>query len=123
MSNDLTRLPLRFHQGDDFFEPSHHIAGLQEILIDNHRFVGNVGWRQNHQSFEAARVTWDLTEAFTLSEAACRKRLEQADREPYPVSLAISQLSMVPAASSPASARVRRSGRSRRSHRSLVPVK
>jgi len=29
--------------------------GLQEIIIDNHRFVGNVLWRQNHQTFEAAR--------------------------------------------------------------------
>ena len=30
--------------------------GRQEISIDNHRFVGNVGWRQNHQSFDA----WSL---------------------------------------------------------------
>ncbi len=44
-------------------------AGLQEIVVDNSRFVGNVGWRQNHQSFEAARVTWDLTETFALSYA------------------------------------------------------
>jgi len=37
----IDSLPLRF--------------GLQEIIIDNHRFVGNVLWRQNHQTFEAAR--------------------------------------------------------------------
>jgi len=30
--------------------------GLQEIVLDNSRFIGNVGWRQNHQSFEAGRV-------------------------------------------------------------------
>jgi hypothetical protein len=33
--------------------------GLQEINIDNHRFIGNVLWRQNHQSFEAARVAFN----------------------------------------------------------------
>lgn len=33
----------------------HLIAGRQEILLGNVRFVGNVGWRQNHQSFDAAR--------------------------------------------------------------------
>lgn len=27
--------------------------GRQRILIDNHRFVGNVGWRQNEQTFDA----------------------------------------------------------------------
>jgi hypothetical protein len=32
--------------------------GLQEIVIDNSRFVGNVAWRQNHQTFEAARVAF-----------------------------------------------------------------
>ncbi len=33
--------------------------GLQEIVLDNSRFIGNVGWRQNHQSFEAARVEFN----------------------------------------------------------------
>jgi len=40
--------------------------GLQEIVLDNSRFVGNVGWRQNHQSFEAARVAFDGVENLTL---------------------------------------------------------
>ena len=31
-------------------------AGRQEILIGDMRFVGNVGWRQNHQSFDALRI-------------------------------------------------------------------
>jgi len=31
--------------------------GRQEILLDNVRFVGNVGWRQFHQSFDGAVVT------------------------------------------------------------------
>jgi hypothetical protein len=43
--------------------------GLQEIVIDNSRFVGNVGWRQNHQSFEAARVAFEGVENLTLRYA------------------------------------------------------
>lgn len=31
-------------------------GGRQEIVIDNSRFIGNVGWRQNHQSYDAAKV-------------------------------------------------------------------
>lgn len=30
-------------------------AGRQEVLLGDVRFVGNVGWRQNHQSFDAVR--------------------------------------------------------------------
>ncbi len=33
--------------------------GRQEILIGDQRFVGNVGWRQNHQSFDALTVARD----------------------------------------------------------------
>ena len=29
-------------------------AGKQEIVLDDVRFIGNVAWRQNHQSFDAA---------------------------------------------------------------------
>ncbi len=30
--------------------------GRQEILFDNVRFVGNVGWRQHHQTFDAVKI-------------------------------------------------------------------
>ncbi len=30
--------------------------GRQRILLDDHRFVGNVGWRQNEQTFDAVRI-------------------------------------------------------------------
>jgi hypothetical protein len=43
--------------------------GLQEVVIDNARFVGNVGWRQNHQTFEAARVDFTGVENLVLSYA------------------------------------------------------
>jgi hypothetical protein len=31
-------------------------VGRQRILIDDQRFIGNVGWRQNEQTYDAARV-------------------------------------------------------------------
>jgi len=31
-------------------------AGRQRIILDDQRFVGNVGWRQNEQTFDALRV-------------------------------------------------------------------
>ena len=31
--------------------------GRQRIIIDNARFVGNVGWRQNEQTFDAFKIT------------------------------------------------------------------
>ncbi|MDH4048751.1 MAG: alginate export family protein [Gammaproteobacteria bacterium] len=30
--------------------------GRQRILLDNHRFVGNVGWRQNEQTYDAVNL-------------------------------------------------------------------
>ncbi|WP_217995251.1 alginate export family protein, partial [Methylogaea oryzae] len=32
-------------------------VGRQRIVFDNHRFIGNVGWRQMEQTFDAATVT------------------------------------------------------------------
>lgn len=32
------------------------IVGRQRIIFDNARFVGNVGWRQNEQTYDAARL-------------------------------------------------------------------
>lgn len=40
-----------------FVERSALKAGRQEILLDNQRFVGNVGWRQDWQTFDAVAVT------------------------------------------------------------------
>lgn len=33
-------------------------GGRQELVYDNARFVGNVGWRQNHQVFDSFRADW-----------------------------------------------------------------
>ncbi len=32
--------------------------GRQRINLDDQRFVGSVGWRQNEQTFDAARIEW-----------------------------------------------------------------
>jgi len=44
-------------------------VGLQEIVIDNHRFIGNVLWRQNHQTFEAIRADFTGIENLKFSYA------------------------------------------------------
>jgi len=33
--------------------------GRQRIILDNARFVGNVGWRQNEQTFDAFNITYE----------------------------------------------------------------
>ena len=35
-------------------------GGRQRIIIDNARFVGNVGWRQNEQTFDSLRFDYDV---------------------------------------------------------------
>ena len=35
-------------------------VGRQRIVLDNQRFVGNVGWRQNEQTFDAASAKVDM---------------------------------------------------------------
>ncbi len=34
------------------------VAGRQRIILDNARFVGNVGWRQNEQTFDAIKAAY-----------------------------------------------------------------
>lgn len=43
--------------------------GRQRILMDDHRFVGNVGWRQNEQTFDALRVVNKSVNALTVDVA------------------------------------------------------
>ena len=50
--------------------------GRQRLALDNHRFIGNVGWRQNEQTFDALSATWKLVEKLTLRYAY----LDQAQR-------------------------------------------
>ncbi len=43
--------------------------GVQEITLDDHRFIGNVGWRQHHQSYDAIRYTNTDIENLTINYA------------------------------------------------------
>jgi len=43
--------------------------GRQEIVLADVRFVGNVGWRQNHQSFDALRVDHEFNDTVKLTYA------------------------------------------------------
>lgn len=40
--------------------------GRQRIILDNQRFVGNVGWRQNEQTYDALSLRTQAIEDFTL---------------------------------------------------------
>lgn len=43
------------------------IVGRQRVILDNARFVGNVGWRQNEQTFDAAVVSTSFIPDTTLT--------------------------------------------------------
>lgn len=41
--------------------------GRQRIALDNQRWVGNVGWRQNEQTFDALGAQWKPVQGLSLS--------------------------------------------------------
>ena len=45
------------------------ILGRQRILYDDHRFVGNVGWRQNEQTYDALRIVQHSIAHLTIDAA------------------------------------------------------
>lgn len=51
---DLNRLQLQYRG----LPATAVTVGRQRISLDDQRFVGNVGWRQNEQTFDAARIEW-----------------------------------------------------------------
>lgn len=44
-------------------------VGRQRVILDDARFVGNVGWRQNEQTFDAARIDFTPQESIDLNYA------------------------------------------------------
>lgn len=59
---ELNRLQLGYRIDD-----VHSLTlGRQRIKLDNDRFIGNVGWRQNEQTFDALIWQWKVRKAFTL---------------------------------------------------------
>lgn len=83
MSVELNRLQLQYKRGD-----SNITLGRQRINLDDQRWVGSVGWRQNEQTFDAIRgetklgpVVADLTYAIEQrtifgSDAGARTALD-----------------------------------------------
>ena len=47
-------------------EKTHLRVGRQRILLDNQRFVGGVGWRQNEQTYDGLTVTTSAIERTAL---------------------------------------------------------
>jgi hypothetical protein len=45
------------------------VLGRQRIIFDNARFVGNVGWRQNEQTYDAARLDFTMVENLSATYA------------------------------------------------------
>jgi Alginate export len=45
------------------------ILGRQQLIFDNQRWIGNVGWRQNEQTFDALGVDFKPGDAWTLRYA------------------------------------------------------
>ncbi|MCW8866256.1 MAG: alginate export family protein [Colwellia sp.] len=48
--------------------------GRQVITMDNHRFVGHVGWRQDRQTFDALTLGYQLSDATQATYAYITKR-------------------------------------------------
>jgi len=49
----LNRAQLTYERGAD----SKIVLGRQRIILDDSRFVGNVGWRQNEQTYDSVRLS------------------------------------------------------------------
>lgn len=62
---DSTRLN-RFHLTNTSLPDTKITLGRQRIILDDARFVGNVGWRQNEQTFDSVRVQNTSIEGLTF---------------------------------------------------------
>ncbi len=49
-------------------------VGRQVIVLDGHRFVGHVGWRQDRQTFDAAVLTYKPMNGFQINASYIDKR-------------------------------------------------
>jgi hypothetical protein len=64
---ELNQLYLRYQNPD--LLGLNLVGGRQRIILDDARFVGNVGWRQNEQTFDAALVSFSPVKHLTASYA------------------------------------------------------
>jgi hypothetical protein len=63
---DPQNVELNRFQLDFDFEPVKAVVGRQRIIRNNARFVGNVGWRQNEQTFDAVSLSASPVEGLEL---------------------------------------------------------
>jgi hypothetical protein len=78
-ANGRTRYPLvadpegsewnQAYLGWKYAEGSQLTLGRQRLLLDNQRYIGNVGWRQNEQTFDALSLQHQATSTLTLRYA------------------------------------------------------
>lgn len=61
-TNELNELYLQYAAFDTTVK-----VGRQKIIYDNAAFIGNVGWRQNEQTYDAVSVTNKSIDGLTLS--------------------------------------------------------
>ena len=64
---ELNQLYLRYQNPD--LLGLNFVGGRQRIILGNARFVGNVGWRQNEQTYDAALVAISPVEDLTATYA------------------------------------------------------
>lgn len=65
-NEELNRLQLAYH------DPSSDrsiTAGRQRMIWDDARFIGNVGWRQNEQTYDALKLETDALDQLTIQYA------------------------------------------------------
>ncbi|MBT5031944.1 MAG: alginate export family protein [Proteobacteria bacterium] len=48
--------------------------GRQLIILDNHRFVGDVGWRQDRQTFDGVTLSYQANDAINIKASHIVKR-------------------------------------------------
>jgi len=70
--SEVTELDQAYIQYKDSFLTAK--LGRQVLTLDDHRFVGHVGWRQDRQTFDAARLQMSPAEDLNLDIAYIYKR-------------------------------------------------
>ena len=70
--SEVTELDQAYIQYKDSFLTAK--LGRQVLTLDDHRFVGHVGWRQDRQTFDAARLQMSPAEGLDLDMAYIYKR-------------------------------------------------
>lgn len=61
---ELNQATLRW-RGED----AEAVVGRQRLLLDNQRWIGNSGWRQNEQTFDAVSARWKATPSIEVRYA------------------------------------------------------